>query len=465
MACPQRGLLLEQWLTCGLTQTTLGRACPTTPFPGSERTRTEIREGTRKLQVDTEGILMHIDRADEIAMPAKPAAAADPISSLGFVLVLASGTPAGCASFGAGRARDAGLLGFMGEIVDVASVFPLRHTAIVVPTTVPGAHAVRVANEERPDLILDTEGDDFAGGLVAQVAHAPLGPAAHLVLRSLQFLPTARMLFAAALLFGKLAELSASLPFEGADAAPGHHQRLAHARRDGGQVDFPQVDRRLVGAGRLFGLRDFHAHVQFKAVVPDERTGPGVFWKIERQDEGRAPFAHRQDDAPLLNAHRLGGPVDGVEAFLPPGILHAHLGMFLAESARGFNGAEQGAKDSLHRLAMQGEASFGQVMQIVLVGEARAAHSGLPVGLDADVPHLGRFPLRRFEATEEGWRKMVEPIHSCCFHSYVFFFSARKTVTGRMRASTRSGVAFIPPASPGRVFPLHLIKPNKCIVI
>ena len=42
----------------------------------------------------TKGILMHIDGPHEIAVAAKPAATADPISAFGFVFVLASGTPA-----------------------------------------------------------------------------------------------------------------------------------------------------------------------------------------------------------------------------------------------------------------------------------------------------------------------------------------------------------------------------------
>ncbi len=57
--------------------------------------------------MDAEGIVMHIDRADEVPVPAKPATAADPVSSPGLVLVATSRTPAAGASFGAGRARDA----------------------------------------------------------------------------------------------------------------------------------------------------------------------------------------------------------------------------------------------------------------------------------------------------------------------------------------------------------------------
>ena len=56
---------------------------------------------------------MHIDRANEITMATEAALAARPSSAFGLVFVLASGTPAAGASFGAGRARDAGLLGFV----------------------------------------------------------------------------------------------------------------------------------------------------------------------------------------------------------------------------------------------------------------------------------------------------------------------------------------------------------------
>jgi hypothetical protein len=104
--------------------------------------------------------------------------------------------------------------------------------------------------------------------------------------------------------------------------------------------------------------------------------------------------AHRQDDAPLLNAHRLGGPVDGIETFLAPGVLHLHLRMLPAQCARGLNRTKKGAEDSLHRLAVPGKAPFSQLMQVVLVRPPGMAHSGLSVGINADVPDLGRFAAR-----------------------------------------------------------------------
>src|SRR5215469_178398 len=100
---------------------------------------------------------VHIDRADEVAVTAKPAGAARPSSALGLVTMPADRTPAAGSSFGAGEAQDAGLLRFMGQVINVTAIFPLRHAAIVMPAGVPVAHAMRIADEERPYLVVDTE--------------------------------------------------------------------------------------------------------------------------------------------------------------------------------------------------------------------------------------------------------------------------------------------------------------------
>jgi hypothetical protein len=185
------------------------------------------------------------------------------------------------------------LRGFMGEVVDVFPVFPLRHAAVVVPATAPITDAVRIADEERADLVLDAEVDDGCRvALCCRVAHAPLGPATHLVFRPLQLLPTERVLLAPALLSGELSELSASLPLEGADAAPGDDERRALAGGHGGQVDLPEVN--------------------------------GC----------------------------LGGPLDRVERFGAPGVRACQLGMLPGQFACGLNGSEEGAEDGLHRLAV-----------------------------------------------------------------------------------------------------------------
>ena len=161
--------------------------------------------------MDTEGSRVHIDRVHQVAVTTEAAVAADPVSSPGFVCMLASGTPAAGASFGPAGAQDASLFGFMREVIDIASVFPQRHAAVVVPTTVPAADAGRRADEERPYTVRDAElYDGCRVALCERLAHAPFGPAAHLVLGALEFLEASGMPFAAALLFGELAELPGS---------------------------------------------------------------------------------------------------------------------------------------------------------------------------------------------------------------------------------------------------------------
>lgn len=443
VACLQGDRIRGTWLTCELIQTTVGRIGPTTPFPDPERARTEIREGTRTLQVDTKGILMHIDRTHEIAVAAKPAATADPISSFGFVL--ASGTPAAGSSFGTGRARDASLLAFVREVVDVASVFPQRHATIVVPPAGPAADAVRIADEERADVMRDAEVDDFACGLMPQVTDAPLRPAAHLVLCALELLPAPRVFLAAVLLFGELARLLAPLPLEGTDAAPGDDQGFTGAGGHGGQVDFPQVDRRLHPAGSRFRLGDFDADVQLEAPVPHQHARSGVL----RQGE-------RQHHAPFFPVDGQGGPLDGIQRFGAPGILHAHLGMLPAQRARRLNVGEEGVDDLLHLLSIEGEPAFGGVLQLPLSRPPGMVHAGHFVGLHAEIPDLGGFLLRRFEAAEEGWRETSQAIDAHCFHTRLFFLSARKTGISRMDRWP-SGVAFTPSPRRERALPLRFV--------
>jgi hypothetical protein len=105
---------------------------------------------------------------------------------------------------------------------------------------------------------------------------------------------------------------------------------------------------------------------------------------------------------------------------------------------------------------MQGKTPLGQLVQIVLVGPAGMAHSGLAVGLGAGVPDLGRFHLCRFKAAEDARRETSQAIHARCFHRYEFFSATRYTVKCRMENRPGAG-AFIPPPATGRVFPLHPI--------
>jgi hypothetical protein len=405
---------------------------------------------------------MHIDRADEVTVAPKAALTARPISAFGLMLVPTSGTPAGGSSFGAGRARDAGVLGFMGQVVNVFAVFPQGHALVVVPPAVLGAYAVRVADEERPYLVFYTKVDDLARSFVPEIAHAPLGPSARLVLRALQLLPAPGVFLAPALRLFELPELPVSLPFEAADAAPGHDQRLARTRGDGGEVDFPEINTRLSGARDRFRLGNFHADVQLEAPVPDERAGPGVVRKRDGQDKRQSPLPHRQEHTSFLLADGLGGPVDGVEALHVPGILHAHLRVFFAQCARGLDVGEEGVNHHLHRLAVQAVAPFGRPLQHIPPWPRRMGQPGIFVRLHAEVPHAGRFLLRRFEATEERGRKMGQVIHAHCFHMTRFFLSTPNAVISRS-GSKQSGSLSSRPLN-GTGLPAPVVKPNENIL-
>jgi hypothetical protein len=376
--------------------------------------------------------LMHIDRTDEITVAREAAGAARPSSALGLVTMPTSGTLATGSSFGAGEAQDAGLFRFVGQVVDVLAVFPQGHPLIVMPASVSIAYTMRVANEETSHVVLDTEVDDSSGGFVAHISDTAFGTAAYLILGALQLLPTMGVLLAARLLLRELPKLLGALMLERADAAPGHDQGGPRSGGHRRQVDFPQVNGCLDSAWSFFCLWSFDADMQFKAVIPDQRAGPGLFWQRDGQHEGGASSAHRQNDPSFFLAHRLGGPMDRVEAFRTPGVTRTHLGVFFTQFARGFDSAEKGAKDGLYRLALEGKPSFGQLVQFGVVGPRCMGHPSLPVGLHAQVPALRRFHLRRLEAGKERRRKMLELIHANCLHMYVFFLTAAKAVMYRM---------------------------------
>src|SRR5258708_30511503 len=114
----------------------------------------------------------------------------------------------------------------------------------------------------------------------------------------------------------------------------------------------PQIDRGSVRARGLRGLWPLDTHMQLKATVPDQRAGSTVLWQVKRQDNGSAPASHRQYHPPALSTDRLGRPVDGIEAFGLPGVLHAHLGMRRTQLAGRVDGGNKGVCDHLHRLTV-----------------------------------------------------------------------------------------------------------------
>ena len=72
-------------------------------------------------------------------------------------------------------------------------------------------------------------------------------------------------------------------------------------------MDFAKVDGSLVLTGSLVSARYLDADMQFKTMIPDQRTRPALCRKRKLQDNGRTTATHRQDDPTRLDAHRLRG--------------------------------------------------------------------------------------------------------------------------------------------------------------
>jgi hypothetical protein len=151
------------------------------------------------------------------------------------------------------------LCAFVGEIVDIFSILPARHALIVMPTRISGAHAMRIADEEGPYLTSDAEVNDVPCSLMTHISNASPKFLADFIPGPLQFLPTARVRLAAALLFGKLSQLFTALSFERANAAPGHNQGLPRTGGHGSQVNLTQVDGCLLLTRNFFDLWRFDA--------------------------------------------------------------------------------------------------------------------------------------------------------------------------------------------------------------
>src|SRR2546427_7950190 len=100
-----------------------------------------------------------------------------------------------------------------------------------------------------------------------------------------------------------------TLALEAADASARNDQRGSRIGRHGGQVDLPKVYRGTVFARRMLGIWYLDADVQFKAIVPYQRTRPALFRQVQVQDNGGTPSSHGQHHAPALSAYRLRGPV------------------------------------------------------------------------------------------------------------------------------------------------------------
>jgi len=377
---------------------------------------------------------MHIDRTDQVPVPGKLALAAYPISAFGFVFVPTSRTPARCSSFGAGEAHDVSSLAFVGQIINILAIFPQGHALIVVPAFVLIADPMRIANEEGADLLLNAEVDHLAGGFVPQVTNSPLGSAALFIFGVLQSLPTPGVLLATGLLLCDLPKLLRPLAFDRTDPSPRDDHGLARVRRDGCQVDFAQVYGRLNRSGGFFGLWGFQADVQLIPIVPNQGAGAAVFWQFDGQDQRWTTFAHWQDHAPMFFGDGLSRPLDRIEPFGAPGILHLHLRVGLAQFLRGLDVGKEGSYYHLNRLAVQFKLPpFGGFLQHITSGPCSMPQTSSLVGLHTHIPDLRRLHLGSFAALELFGRQVIQLVDFYRIHEYNSSMNESSLQVGKTR--------------------------------
>jgi hypothetical protein len=358
--------------------------------------------------------LMHIDGPDQVTMAGKTAGAADPISVLGLMTMPASGTLATCSSFGASEARDMSLFGFVGEIIDVFAILPQGHAAVLMAATITGTHTMRIADEERSDLVGDTKVDDLPGGLMTLITNATFVSFAYLVLDSLQFHPATGILLTSALLFRQLSHLLIAVAFERTDTTPCNDQGLLCIRSNSSEMDFSQVDSSLFLSWSMFSLWYLNAHMQLKASVPDQRTGSTFSRKIERQNQRGTPSPHWQDDPSFLFADGLSRPHHGIEPLGFVGIAHLWSGWL--ELARGVNVSKEGMHDHLDGLTMQGKSTFGGFLQFIASRPFRLLKTSLFMHLHAAIPDLCRLLLRGLQSDKLASRQVFKSIDAHGFH-------------------------------------------------
>ena len=117
---------------------------------------------------------MHIDGPDKITVSGETALFTVPLSPFGLVSMTTDRTLATCSSFGAGEAHDVDLFGFVGEVVEITAVLPKGHALVMASATIAVTDAMRIPNEERTNLMLNTEVDHLPGGFVSHVTHPAL---------------------------------------------------------------------------------------------------------------------------------------------------------------------------------------------------------------------------------------------------------------------------------------------------
>ena len=163
---------------------------------------------------------MHVQAAHHVSMPHEGASRTmtPPDAPTYFLFPPTYRTPARCSLLRTGEALHVGLFGLIGEIGNVFAVFPLAHTLVMMAPAPPIPDPMGIADEERADAMLLTEGDDRSRALVPQVADLSTLPGAHFPSCSLKFPIPPRAFLAPVAFLGDLAQGPVMPPLEAANA-------------------------------------------------------------------------------------------------------------------------------------------------------------------------------------------------------------------------------------------------------
>jgi len=378
---------------------------------------------------------MHIDTADQIPVSRKSTLFAMPLPVFRLVLMSTSGTLARCSSFGASEAQDMGLLAFVGEVVDITAIFPAGHALVVISPVVAGTNAMRITNEERTDPVVNTEVDDLSCRFMAQVTDASGQTSALLVLGTLQFLPASRVLLAAGLFLGNLAQVLVALSLERSNTAPRDNQRLPGIRRHCRQVNFSEIDGGMYIAGCVLLLLDLDTHMQFKPAIPDEGNRPALLWKSNGQNQSCTPSPHGKHNPPVFFRDRLRRPRDRVVSFCFVGVAHLHMRMGLPQVFGGLDVGKKGVDNHLNRLTVQGKTGFGRCLQCVSSRPTATLQARRFVQFHTAIPHLGRFHLSITQASKLGRRQDLQSVDFDGVHVYHRTMNTDSLQMGKTRST------------------------------
>jgi hypothetical protein len=400
--CSKREPEQDRCLIQRCRQTTLARVQATTtprvlgihsgalPFLAGLSIRLAFRESN--LFSERNFVLVH--RAHEVSMAYETAPLATPLTAIGLVAMAANRTPARGTSFRPGEALDAGLLGFVLQVVDVSPVLPLGQALVMVVPTPVLAHTLWVTDIKRTDAIGNAEIYDLPSGLVAHIADTTFLSNAHLSAGTLQFLPAARAFATARALLGDASELLREQAFLGTEATAANNQTLAGVGGDSGQMYLAEVHGSTMSAWHLFGEARLEGDVCLVGfAVPKNFAGAGCFEPFRTiEDHRRTPATHRQGDLPLFDAHRLRGPHERVERLVLIRVAHLLESLF-APLAGSLHVGKKGVANHLSALGMQSELPFRGLLQRVPSRPACVFFPRLQVQIAANAPYLGGLDL------------------------------------------------------------------------